>query len=305
LVDEITEHPKEHSLSLSLLDPLPSKIYTGIQLDIRVAVSCSQACDLASSLLRLSDDNTVSETKLEKEDDKYVGKFLVKAPDEPGTYNWQLIFPQQEIGGTIHQEARLHLLLTVLPHEISLNVWDVPLPVVIRQDFSFTVGAKCMAECNLKGDLIEVYDEGGNKLATGLMGDTPWPATKAVYFARLVAKAPAAEGVYTWTAKFIPSPNSPHKEVSRSFSFRSSRPGEHTVRVEVVDKFTGKPIRRPYVFIKPFRAYGDDSGVASLVVPQGDHQVFISAPGYQEKTIELKVDGDVQVKEELIIAPTF
>jgi len=41
------------------------------------------------------------------------------------------------------------------------------------------------------------------------------------------------------------------------------------------------------------------------VVPKGDHQVFISAPGYQEKTIELKVDGDVQIKEELTIAPPF
>ena len=88
------------------------------------------------------------------------------------------------------------------PHSTSIAVWGVPSPVVVDRRFAATVGVKCSAGCPLAGRAVVVRDEAGAEAGRGRLGETPAPGTSALHAVEVALKAPAREGVYTWTAAF-------------------------------------------------------------------------------------------------------
>ena len=88
------------------------------------------------------------------------------------------------------------------PHSTSIAVWGVPSPVVVGRRFAATVGVKCSAGCPLAGRAVAVRDEAGAEAGRGRLGDTPAPGTSALHAVEVALKAPAREGVHTWTAVF-------------------------------------------------------------------------------------------------------
>src|SRR4029078_10961694 len=75
-------------------------------------------------------------------------------------------------------------------HETSLAVWDIPTPAA-GERFSVKAGAKSSAGCTLCGRRIEVL-AGDAVVASGSLGDAPWPGTSALYWAELALRAPPA-----------------------------------------------------------------------------------------------------------------
>ena len=92
---------------------------------------------------------------------------------------------------------------------ISLAVWDVPMPVVAGEKFSIKVGAKSASGRALAGCRVEVSDAAGTVVASGTLGDKPWPGTEALYWTALDVPAPAQQQLAEYAVRFIPAPVSP------------------------------------------------------------------------------------------------
>jgi hypothetical protein len=186
-------------------------------------------------------------------------------------------------------------------HEASLAVWDVPSRAVMGRRFKVKVGAKCSAaECQLAGREIEVCGETGATVAREKLGDTPWLGTGALYWAEVDLAAPAAEGVYSWTATFA---SEPHRTVSSSFSFLTVKPPEHTVTIKVIDRDTDAPVANVAVRLGVYRASTDECGLARMETANGTYDLTMHKVDYETCPRSVEVTGDVNVQVEVWFAP--
>ncbi|MBI3950656.1 MAG: carboxypeptidase regulatory-like domain-containing protein [Acidobacteria bacterium] len=195
-------------------------------------------------------------------------------------------------------------MISVKPHTTSVVVWEIPSPVAMGSPFKIKVGVKCLAACQLTGQSIVVYDERGAKVAAGKLGETPWPQTSGLYWVEVGMTAPAVEGVYSWTAKFLASGlDLPHENASFSFSFRTARPPEHTVTVGVVDKNTKTSIKDADLRLNTYRASTNEDGMAKVRVPKGKYKLHVSKDGYETFQTTVEVTDDVTIKVLFVVKP--
>jgi hypothetical protein len=314
VVEEVkTEEVKAHETSNSVIKAGPAEADAGTVMAFKVRVSCSSACDLRGKTVKIiAQDAVVKEMEIElTEFDGVVtetDEFVVKAPTKPGRYTWASVFPAQEKDGVLHGESSAPFSFIVKSHITSMTVWDVPSPIVLRTKFKLKVGVRCSAECKLAGKKIEIYDHEGVKVATGTLGDFPWPDTAGLYWAEVELEAPGTEGYYRWETK-LPTTDLklPHEEASWIFGFSTARPPEHVVTVEVFDKDTKTPLKNALVALHscstPYRNRTDDGGVARVSVPKGDYKLSIVQTDYEMFEMTVEVASDVAIKAELLFAP--
>src|ERR1051325_2092846 len=77
-------------------------------------------------------------------------------------------------------------------HQVSLAVWDIPTPAA-GERFAIKVGAKSSAGCALGGRQVEVLD-GEAVVASGRLGEVPWPGTDALFWAEGELQGPNHPG---------------------------------------------------------------------------------------------------------------
>ena len=90
--------------------------------------------------------------------------------------------------------------MPVVPHELTLLVWDIPPAVECGDRFRVHVGVKCADACRPGKWTVEVRDHEQQLIAAGDVGSEPWPGTSGLQFADLVLIAPPVEGTYTFAA---------------------------------------------------------------------------------------------------------
>ena len=73
--------------------------------------------------------------------------------------------------------------------------------------------------------------------------------------------------------------------------------------VEVIDKDTKTPIKNADVLLHPYRGYTDERGMARLMVPKGEYELYVSKNEYETFQTTVKVASDVAVKAELLVTP--
>src|SRR5215831_1413135 len=104
-------------------------------------------------------------------------------------------------------------------HATSLAVWDVPPAVAAGECLTVKVGAKSVAGCALSGCAVEVLDQAGAALASGRLGELPWPGTAALFWTELELCAPLALGLSIFTARLDTAGIQPsHQSASSPFS---------------------------------------------------------------------------------------
>jgi hypothetical protein len=308
----VTEEAEAHETNTEMIQSPPPEVDAGNNIPLKVKVSCPCACVLRGKTVRIvaQDSGVAKEVELTTfgEEINETDEFTVKAPTELGQCSWSAVFPAQEVGGVLHNESSTPVMFTVKAHSTSIAVWDVPSPIGFTGKFKIKVGAKCSAGCNLAGQEIRIYGQKGRKVATGELGDVPWPGTKALYWAEVELEAPGVQGYYRWRVKFPKAGlDLPHEEASHHFSFTTARPPEHVVTAEVIAQDAKTPVNNADVVLRPeggypYRGQTDEGGVARLEVPTGEYTFYASKGGeYETFQATVAVTDDVTIKAELSV----
>ncbi len=305
------EEFKAHETRVSMVKAVRSELGAGTDIALKVKVSCPSACDLRGKIVKIiaQDAAVIKEIELVSfvEAANETDEFVVKAPTKLGECTWTAVFPTQEKEGILHEESSALFSFMVKPHTPSMAVWDVPSPVVFNARFKLKVGVKCDAECKLTGKKIEIFDHEGAEVATGTLGDIPWSASSALYWAEIELIAPGTEGYYTWEVKFPTQDHElPHEGTFYSIGFGTvARPPEHVVTVEVIEEYSKAPVYHAHVLLHPYRGFTDKGGVARVMVPKGVYELYVSKDGYKVFQTTAEVSSDLDFKAELIFTADF
>jgi len=143
----------------------------------------------------------------------------------------------------------------------------------------------------------------------GTLGDAPWSAAGALYWAEVDLEAPATEGSYDWNVK-LPKPDLElaHEGSAYPFAFVTASPPDHVVTVEVIDKDSKTPLSKAFVTLHssggfPYRNRTDDAGVARVSVPKGEYRVYVLKEDCKDSQTTAAIASDVTIKAELLFAP--
>lgn len=223
--------------------------------------------------------------------------FTLRAPDEIGEHRLTLVVTSTQSDEKVLAQGALPFVLTTVPHETSIAVWDIPSPVVRGEPFEIKAGAKCSSACGMAGKIIEIRDDAGKLIGSGALGDTILPGTSALAFTAISLNAPREIGLHMWTASFAPSElKLAHGSAASRFSFTAVVEPEHSVAVKVVHKDTKAPIAGAQVRLGIYGAETDEAGSAIVRVPKGAFPLVVARPGYKMPQRTIKVSKDVRVR---------
>jgi hypothetical protein len=301
-----------HETETAMLQTAPAEVDAGSDMALKVKVSCSSACDLRGGIVEImAQDAVVKQTELVSFDGAVneTDELVVQAPVEPGEYTWTAVYSAQEKEGVLHEESSAPFSFVVKPHVTSLLVWDAPSPVALNSKFKLKAGVKCSAGCRLTGEKVEVYDQEGCRVVMSTLGDVPWRDTAALYWTEIELEAPSEEGFYRWEARF-PKPDLelPHEEAAHTFAFRTTKPLDHVLTVEVIDTDKKTPVKNALVSLyshggTPYRGRSDETGVARVNVPKGEYRLTVVMSDYDDFETQVEVAEDATVKVELTYWP--
>lgn len=177
--------------------------------------------------------------------------------------------------------------------QTSLAAWDIPTAVAAGEHFSLKVGAKSSDGAPLGGGRIELRDGAGAVLASGVLGDAPWPGSEALYWAEIALPAPAEPGALTLTARFDGKVQEPHDPASSEFQVSVVARAEHTLTVTVAAE--GTPLADALVRLGPYRAPTDAAGIARVQVATGQYDLVVWKTGYEMTTTPVAIEADAAI----------
>ena len=188
----------------------------------------------------------------------------------------------------------------VKPHVIEINIWDVPSATVAGERFTVALGVRCSAGCDLGGRELRIVDQEGAQAGTVQLGHDIWPGSEALYFSKLEARAPLAEGNHQWVAKIAGwDAELPHTAGSFPLTIRVVSTPDCEVTVRAIDREKQTPIKGACVVMHPYRALTDDNGVARVRVAKGPYDILVSGSRYMPVCASVEVSADMITSAEL------
>jgi hypothetical protein len=165
--------------------------------------------------------------------------------------------------------------------KISLAVWDVPMPVVAGERFAIKAGAKSGS------GRVEVSNAAGAVVASGMLGETPWPGTDALHWVALDVPAPATAEM----AKYIVRCGS----AETWFSVVAAAKPEHVLTVQITERDSKAALDGVEIRLGPFHARTDKAGRAELPVCKGEYQLQLWRTAHISQPQAIKVDGNASI----------
>ncbi len=287
-------------------DARATEVDAGADLTLVGTIQCSPARDLRDLALLIKDEegSSLGEAQITEFDGETntTAELVLKAPLAPGEHTWLAVLPAHTAEEVDYGEVSTPFEFIVNAHTTSIVVWDVPTAIVAGESFRFKLGVKCSSECRPAGWTFVVSDEHGQPMATGKLGDEPWPGTAALYYAEIEARAPAAEGLHDWT---MTAPGTdldvPHEQHIARVGVRSVRPPEFLISVEAIDEASQAPIKGAKVVVHPYRVFTDEQGRAQVRVPKGTYRIFVSGPRHVPYRADSEVTADTTIRAELVV----
>jgi hypothetical protein len=297
-----------HGERTCTVEVAPSEVDAGGELTVTVRALCPHGCDLTgqSVSIRDRDGAELAHADLSADDgETYTAAALVlQAPHDIGEHVWRAVLATHERNGVRHDEVATPFSFTTMPHTASVNVWGLPSAIPAGERFSFKIGIRCSAACNLAGRALSITDHNGAQVVAAKLGDDVWPGTSALYVAEMEAQAPHTAGDFTWQVTTPASNQSlPHAAGTCGFPVKVVAPADHEVTVEAFDGATQAPIKGAHVLLHPYRALTDESGVAKLKVAKGRYTLFVSGFNYIGHEQIIDVTSDVTARAELAVEP--
>jgi hypothetical protein len=294
------------ALTLELAEPVPPEVPVGAELRLRVRV-LGAVCVLRGGCIEImagGDVIAIAGLTASGDDFGATAAFDLRAPVAVAAFTWTVRFPSQEIDGVAYGESVLAVSSHTRPHRTSLAVWAVPSPVRMGDRFAITVGAKSAGACTLRGAKVEIRDDTGAVTGAGLLGETPWPGTDALYWTEITLHSPHREGRLCWSAAFAATGLAlPHVGSSAEFSFAAVRPPEHRVAVTVTESCASTPVEETQVALGPYRAATGTTGTAHIDVPAGTYDLAVWKSGFEAASRTVEIAGDASIAFELIRLP--
>jgi len=177
----------------------------------------------------------------------------------------------------------------------SLAVWDVPMPVTAGERFAIKVGVKSALGRALAGASVEVSASSGAVVASGALGDAPWPGTEALYWTSLDVPAPAKPEVTSYTVRC--------DGAETWFSVvAAERPG-YTLKVQITERASKAALDGVEVRLGPFHARTDKAGRAALHVCRGAYQLQLWRTAHIAQPTSINVAGDVSLALTMVHVP--
>jgi hypothetical protein len=305
------EEAHAHQMSISLGKETPAEVVAGTDMTLRIAVSCSSACELRGRMVRVvgEDAAVLHEVELTQFDGAVneTDEFVVKTPIKLGQCAWMVEFSEKE-EDDVHGKSSAPFAFTVKPHSTSISVWDVPATIPFGEKFKVKAGVKCSLECKLTDKTVGVYNHEGTKLATATVGDVDWTDDPLLSCAEVELQAPAEEETrYRWKARLLTSGMEiPHAEAECTFAFGTASKADLVVTVEIIDNETKAPMKNATVVLRPaiyrgnaYMSRSDDSGVARVSVPKGKYHINATNDGYKTFMVIEELSNDTFIKAEL------
>jgi hypothetical protein len=171
----------------------------------------------------------------------------------------------------------------------SLAVWDVPTPVVVGERFAIKVGAKSGS------GRVEVSDATGVALASGTLGETPWPGTEALHWVALDLPAPAAAEV----ARYVVRCGS----AETWFSVVASAKPTHALTVQITERDSKAALDNVEIRLGPFHARTDKAGRAELQVCKGEYQLHLWRAAHISQPQPITIGGDASIALTMVHVP--
>jgi hypothetical protein len=295
-------------MMLRMGQSIPFEVGAGIDVPLKVYVSCGAGCDLRGAAIEIRASAGVVGVSSVAHHQQRVNEtevFTITVPKQVGDHDWSIVFPRHEFQSGLHEEIVHPISFKTVPHRTSIAIWDVPSPVPMNSSFKVKAGVLCSVNCKLIGQVFEVLDEAGSRLCEGKLGEVPWIATSGLYWGEVELRAPATEGVLFWSVTFPGIGGElPHEAASASFSFRADKPPEHLVTVNVVAKDSGAAVGDVEVRLGLHVAWTDPQGGANIRLPGGSFELSIRKDGFEAQPVTVDVTGDLTLQVQASTAPT-
>jgi hypothetical protein len=289
-----------HRTHLDISETLPEEIDVGAIIPFKVMVKCSHGCDLRGRAIELSASDHILRTvdlRHYLEGNNETDEIALQVPKQVGDYTWRFVLERHQTEHITHDESSLIISFKTIPHKTSLAIWHLPSPVPMNNWFKAKVGVKCSASCSLSNQLVEIRDETGTKTGEGIIGETRWHETNALYWAEAEIKAPSVPGVVSWVAKFAGTESElAHDEASVQFSFRADKPADHRITMHIIGEDTRAPLANAEVRLGFYTTTTNENGYATLHVPKGTHELQIWTDGYKAPPRILDVNEDATIE---------
>ncbi|AGA69133.1 hypothetical protein Desdi_1644 [Desulfitobacterium dichloroeliminans LMG P-21439] len=303
-------HEPEHKTTIELLNPVPMEVDAGRDLLLRFRVKSLWGSDLLGCKIIIMDalNEVVKEAELALLDGESneTHELWVKAPDRPDEYLWTVLFPAQQKEGLFFEESSLPIPFVIKPHVISLSVWGVPYPVSQGEKFKLNIGAKCSAGCSLAGLPIIIEDDNHQQVTVSQLGEEVLPQTNGTYWTEQEIDAPEDEIIHSWAVQcHTLDLKQQHQINAETFLFRTVKPPEYTVTIEVIDKYNNTPIEGAYVMLGLYKATTDEYGIASLEVAGGMQELYVTKDNFLSSQATVEIIEKTKRRVELEYYPVF
>ncbi|MEL1134304.1 hypothetical protein AAC978_03885 [Desulfitobacterium sp. THU1] len=303
-------HDSEHITTIELINPVPKEVDAGRDLLFRIRVKSGCSSDLLGCKIIIF--NALSEVVKEAELALFDGAnnethdIWIKAPDQPDEYLWTVLFPAQQKEGMSYKKSSVLISFTVKPHVISLSVWGVPSPVSQGEIFKVKIGAKCSASCSLAGLPIVIEDENHQQVTICKLGEEVLPQTNGTYWSEQEIDAPEDESLHKWVVQgHTQYLELQHQINAETFLFRTAKPPEYKVTIEVLDKYNNTPIEGAYVMLGLYKATVDEYGIASLEVPGGKQELYVTKDNFLSSQVTVEIIEETKIKVDLEYYPVL
>jgi hypothetical protein len=300
----LLEGDMKHDQCTCTVEVSPDEVDAGADITLQVRAACPREGGLRAPSVSIRDPGDAELARAEltsSEDGDYQSNDIVLAsPCAVGEHVYRAVLVAADKDGALQEQASTEVRFVVKLHAALLNVWGLPSAVVAGDRFSFTVGAKCSAGCNLSGHKFSILGHDGSEIRAAKLGGDIWPGTDALYFAEIEAQAPPAAGNHRWEVKTAAWDSElPHAAGASDLIIKVVDAPDCEVTVEAVDREKQAPIKDARVVMHPFRAITDANGIARLKVTKGQYDILVSASKYIPLSTSVEVTADMISKAEL------
>jgi hypothetical protein len=172
-------------------------------------------------------------------------------------------------------------------NDISLAVWDVPMPVTAGENFGVKIGAKAGDGRALGGGVIEIIDSSGDVVASGMLGDAILPGTEALHWCDVSVPSPGADQHGDYSVRM-------NGAVATHFNVIATAKPEHSLRISIIEIVSAAPLAGVEIRLGPFRARTGADGHAEMKLSKGDYplQLWLSSHLAPVPQPVITIDGD-------------